>query len=121
MKRSKLDHFAAVLPVADLHSTVQWYKEKLDFHMEFSWGEPVSYVIMKRDALQLHFALADKDYQGQKVQPSLYVFVTEIETLYEEFKQKGVKLGDLVKADYGMTDFDLYDLNGFRISFGQGQ
>lgn len=69
----------------------------------------------------IHLAQVETDYQIQTPHPSLYVFVRNVEELYQEFQKKDIKLGELVKADYGMTDFDLYDLNGFRITFGQGQ
>ncbi len=77
---------------------------------------------MKRDNLVVHFSQVNKDYRIPKAHPSLYVFVkNDINELYQEFKFKSVKLGQIIKADYEMTDFDLYDLNGFRITFGQGQ
>ncbi|WP_420388104.1 VOC family protein [Roseivirga sp.] len=116
-----LDHFAATIPVANIQDSIEWYQDSLGFNLEFTWENPVSYAIMKRDNLVIHLAQVEKDYKLQKTHPSLYVFVRNVEALYEEFKKRDVKLGELVKADYGMTDFDLYDLNGFRITFGQGQ
>lgn len=116
-----LDHFAATIPVANIESSIQWYQDYLGFKLEFTWEDPPSYAIMKRDNLAIHLAQVERDYQLQTPHPSLYVFVRNVEELYQEFQKKDIKLGELVKADYGMTDFDLYDLNGFRITFGQGQ
>ncbi|WP_286745925.1 VOC family protein [Roseivirga sp. UBA1976] len=115
-----LDHFAPVVPVTNIEETIAWYEDKLRFTVEFTWETPVTYAILKRDQLVIHFSEAPTDFQLQRVHPTLYVFVRNVESLYREFKSKGLKVSELVKSDYGMTDFDLYDLNGFRISFGQG-
>lgn len=115
-----LDHSAVIIPVADINKTIKWYEEKMGFKVNFTWEEPISYAILKRDNLTLHFSQVHKDFTLTSPFPSIYVFVTQIEALYQEFKTKGVKVSELVEADYGMTDFDLYDLNGFRITFGQG-
>lgn len=115
-----LDHSATIIPVADIYKTIQWYEEKMGFKVSLTWEDPITYAILKRDNLTFHFSQVDVDFKLSNPHPSIYVFVTQIEKLYEEFKSNGLNVSGLTKADYGMTDFDLYDLNGFRITFGQG-
>lgn len=115
-----LDHSANIIPVADIQETIDWYEDNMGFSVSFTWEEPVTYAILKRDNITFHFSQVERNFKLNEPHPSIYIFVTEVEKLYQEFKSKSLNVSELVKTDYGMTDFDLYDLNGFRITFGQG-
>ena len=52
--------------------------------------------------------------------PSLYIFVHNVEHVYDELKSKGVNIKtSLNTGDYGMSNFDAIDPNGFIITFGK--
>jgi len=49
-----------------------------------------------------------------------YIWIDNADTLYEEFKSKGVKIArDVCDQHYGCRDFDIEDINGYRLCFGQ--
>ena len=119
MEKKNLSHFAPIFPVSDIKQTLAWYEEKLGFKTQFTWEEPVTYAIVRRDEITIHFALHEDLKLPLKPHTSLYVFVYDIDALFKELKEKGVTQGEIFNADYGMRDFDITDLNGYRITFGQ--
>jgi len=48
-----------------------------------------------------------------------YIHVSEVDAYYSELKARGVGVSDLGDRDYGMRDFEVIDLNGNRLAFGQ--
>lgn len=118
-KKPSLSHFSPVLPVKDLNTTIEWYSS-LGFELSFKWGEPGSYAIMARDNLKMHFCLQEDDYQPSKTHTHLYFFVYDVDELYNEFISNGLKPSLPMTHEYGMRDFDLIDLNGYRLCFGKG-
>lgn len=118
-QKKLLSHLSPVLPVNDVEETIKWYEEKLGFHTDFTWEEPATYAVISRDGIKIHLTKKDDDFQPSRVHTALYVFVFEVDEVFEEFKSKGVDAREPQTYDYGMRDFDLYDLNGFRLTFGQ--
>ena len=110
-------HAATIIPVNDIQNTLAYYKSNLGFEVTFEWGDPLEYVVGKLGAeISIHFT---KVYQASKLNTSLYVFVHDIDKLYEKLKSKQVEISNLIdNRDYGMRDFDIIDINGFRITFG---
>jgi hypothetical protein len=48
-----------------------------------------------------------------------YIWVEDADGLYEEFKSKGVRIArDICDQPYGNRDFDIEDINGYRLCFG---
>jgi predicted enzyme related to lactoylglutathione lyase len=113
-------HYAAVFPVADVTETVKWYEQHLGSSLFFAYGEPVDYaVISLNDDLRIHITKRDDDFVPSARHVAIYVFVHNIEQVFDHIKSKGLVDGDLTTADYGMRDFIITDLNGYRICFGQ--
>jgi uncharacterized glyoxalase superfamily protein PhnB len=51
---------------------------------------------------------------------AVYLFVSDVDALYAELKAKGAKTLNAPKDyPYGMRDFDVHDLDGNQLSFGQ--
>lgn len=119
MKPKNLSHFAPVFTVNDINTTIAWYKEKLGFETQFTWEDLVTYAIVRRDEITLHFALHEDLELSLKPHTSLYIFSHDVDELFNEYKEKGVTKGKIFIADYGMRDFDITDLNGYRMTFGQ--
>lgn len=114
-----LSHFSPVLPVKDVLETLAWYKENLGFETDFKWEDPPTYAVMSRDEIKIHLTQKVDDFEPSKVHTAIYIFTHDVDVLFTEFKRKGLVSGQLSTADYGMRDFDLVDLNGFRLCFGQ--
>lgn len=119
MPAQNLSHFAPVFQVNDINKTLEWYKDKLGFSVQFTWEDPITYAIARRDSITIHFTLHENLQIPPKAPTSLYIFVYDVELLFHEFEEKGITEGDLSDADYGMRDFDITDLNGYRLTFGQ--
>lgn len=114
-----LSHFATVLPVENVVETLDWYKENLGFQVDFKWEDPPTYAVMSRDDIKIHLTLKADEFMPSNVHTAIYIFTHDVDTLFDEFKAKGMVSGELANAEYGMRDFDLVDLNGFRLGFGQ--
>ncbi|OEK05716.1 glyoxalase superfamily protein [Roseivirga misakiensis] len=114
-----LSHFAAVFPVENVTDTLAWYEEKLGFTIDFKWQNPPTYAVISREEIKIHITEKDDDYKPSKEHTAIYIFVHDVDALFAEFKAEGLVNGELQNAEYGMRDFDLIDLNGFKLSFGQ--
>lgn len=114
--KEQYSHAAIAIPVPDLIDTLEYYEKKLGFEVTFRWGDPVTYAVGKLGTeTQLHFTQAEDvtDYAT-----SLYIFVHNVNIVYDELKRNGVKIfNEIDDRDYGMRDFDIVDLNGYRLTF----
>lgn len=113
-------HASPIFPVPNVTEAMNWYKEKLGFTIDFTWEEPATYAVISRGEVKVHLSQKDDDYQPSKTQTALYIFVHDVDAAYEEFQSRGVKSSAPQSYEYGMRDFDLADLNGFRLTFGKG-
>lgn len=58
----RFGRIAAVLPVKDIQLAKAFYVDGLNFDVVFENGDPVGFVILKREAAELHLTLfADLD------------------------------------------------------------
>ena len=89
------------------------------FTITFTYGSPPYYSVVIRDDIGIHFTKVEN--RSIRIQPNqLFIFVYDVNAVYHEFKQKGVAdMQEPANRDYGMRDFDLFDLNGHRITFGK--
>jgi len=117
---SQLSHCAPVLPVDNLKETVAYYQEAFGFDVSFMWGEPAHYAVLKRDDVGVH--LTEREDTSKKIPPcTVYVFVNDVDALYEEFKGKGIDMFSPPETqDYGMREFEVSDPNGHFLIFGKG-
>ncbi|OEK03356.1 hypothetical protein BFP97_18310 [Roseivirga sp. 4D4] len=112
-------HCSPIFPVPDVQETIDWYVANLGFQVDFKWEEPATYAVMSRDEIKIHFSQRDDDFTPSAVHTALYIFTYDVDNVFEEFKAKGIVTKGPETYDYGMRDFDLTDLNGFRLTFGQ--
>ena len=55
----------------------------------------------------------------QPGQGSVYVFVDNVDALYEELSERGARILKAPQTyDHGMRDFDIQDLDGNQLGFG---
>jgi hypothetical protein len=112
-------HSAIVLPVKSIMETVKFTESNLDFKVTFKWGDPVEYVVGKLgDTTSIHFT---QNSTVEQIQCSIYVFVHDINEVHAQLTTRKLTIAnDIGDRDYGMRDFDIYDNNGFRVTFGTG-
>lgn len=114
----KLSHSATILDVKDIEQALKYFTDKLGFTCTFTWEDPVTYAILKRDGVSFHLTRNEKrDFERIRA----YVFVDQIEELYQELTDRGAEISDpLAMRDYGMKDFDVRIPGGHRVAFGEG-
>lgn len=119
MARNKLFGVSPVLPVPDVAAAVDFYATRLGFKREPLWGDPPTHGSANRDRVGIQFTLAP-DYDPISYPGSIYMFVDDAAAFAAELVASGIELEEAVEAkDYGMIEFALRDLNGYRIVFGQ--
>jgi catechol 2,3-dioxygenase-like lactoylglutathione lyase family enzyme len=119
--------YAPVFLVDDVRAAVDYYVSALGFKLDFVWPDPPTYGGVSRDSVTLHFAQADRAGKfnsvraaGASTKADLNVFVRGIHDLYRDLVGRGARVdGPPVRQPYGMTNFHVDDLNGYRLCFGQ--
>jgi hypothetical protein len=118
---------APVLLVDDVVATANYYRDKLDFRYERFWGEPPAFCMVHRNGIVIMLNQFEKT---QPIRPNrladpeescwdAYVWVEDAKALHDEFASKGVKIArGLCEQEYGNLDFDVEDMNGYRLCFG---
>jgi catechol 2,3-dioxygenase-like lactoylglutathione lyase family enzyme len=112
--------------VPDVVATAEFYRDKLGFELLGYFLDPPVYAMVRRDSAEIHFGKADGDHIqiNESVRKGMgtdaYIFVTDVNALYEEFHDKGVEVIDgPVKRIYDCTEITVKDCNGFRLVFGE--
>ena len=110
------------LPVKNLQLTLEYYRDKLGFTDEWTFGETDGGI--RRDDLRLLFA-EDKEFTNDMNNKNhrlpLIWFVDNIDEIYEEFKQRTIELRDELRTHaYGLREFAFIDINGYYIRVAEG-
>ena len=121
--RAKLRNSTTVFLVGNIEQTMEWYK-RLGFESEYY---PPGFAILSRDEIQIFlqqqpgYVAPDDPGRRERHAWNVYIITDDVKALYEEYSGLPVvKISrQLCRQDYGMTEFDLMDLNGHRLSFAQ--
>ena len=109
---------APTIAVRDVPRALTFYVDLLGMHKTFENGSPVGFVILKRDAAELHLTL-QKDHTATDRNVA-HLMVSDARALYDLLVARGVRI---VKAPRdvtaGLTGFVFADPDGNRIDVGQ--
>ncbi|PYS91732.1 MAG: bleomycin resistance protein [Acidobacteria bacterium] len=112
--------------VQDVVKTAEFYRDKLGFELLGYFADPPVYAMVRRDSAEIHFGKADSDkiQTNETVRRGLgtdaYIFVTDVNELYHEFKERGVEITEgPIKRIYECTEITIKDCNGFQLVFGE--
>jgi len=110
---------ATLFVVQDVLRSVEHYRDMLGFRVEFTYGEPTFYAGVERDNVAIHLQAASET-KRQPGHGAINVFVTGVDALYQELKARGARTTE-EPADrpYGMRDFNVLDLDGNELCFGE--
>lgn len=112
---------APVFRVEDVAAAAEYYRDNLGFEIRFLMGEPPAYATTARGDAAIHFSKAEETAIRNGGVGNVYVFVSDVDGLYEELTARGVKVvAELETWAYGMREFAVEDLNGYRLCFGEG-
>lgn len=109
-----------VLPVPDVELAVTYYCSVLRFTRDFVMGDPPDHGSVTRDRVGIQFTLPPKPYDASGYPGWTYLFVDDVDALAAEYERRGVTFTQpLTTHDHGMREFEIRDLNGYRLRFGQ--
>lgn len=109
-----------VLPVPDVEAAVVYYCEQLGFDRDFVIGDPPDHGSVTRGRVGVQFTLLAASFRSTDYPGWFYFFVENIDSLAAGYKQRGIEFTQsLGTREHGMREFEVKDLNGYRLRFGQ--
>lgn len=104
-----------VLSVADIHSAVKFYVERLGFSEDFTQGEPPTFAGVRLDQVQIFLQTGHSSPGGSAV----YFVVGNADDLHAFQRANGVSaMLEPEDRDWGLRDFTIRDPDGNHLTFG---
>jgi predicted enzyme related to lactoylglutathione lyase len=113
--------------VADLVASANYYRDKLGFRYDRLWNDPPSFAMVKRGGIIIMLSLNEEpgaSRPNRTVDPEggawdAYIWVEDADALHAEFQAQGVTVVRPPRdQEYGCRDFEIDDMNGYRLCFG---
>jgi catechol 2,3-dioxygenase-like lactoylglutathione lyase family enzyme len=114
----RFGRLAAMLPVKDIERACEFYTKVLGFTKVFENGNPVGFMILKRDQAELHLTLQP----NHKAAPFnvAHMMVHDVDALHAICQRHGLRIVKSIQdKDYGLRAFVFEDPDGNRIDVGQ--
>lgn len=109
---------APTLPVTDIERALAFYVDLLGFTKTFENGTPVGFVILRKDAAELHLSLHKAHKPG--TQNLAHLLVDDAQAFYAHLQAADTRIIKAIRdADYGLRGFVFADPDGNRIDVGQ--
>jgi catechol 2,3-dioxygenase-like lactoylglutathione lyase family enzyme len=106
------------LAVTDMAAALRFYEGVLGFQKVFENGDPVSFVILKRDSAEFHVT-TDENHQA-RIPNVAHLMVDDANGLHDHLVRHGVSIvKPLREEEYGLLGFVFADPDGNRIDVGQ--
>lgn len=109
---------APMIPVRNIQKALDFYAGVLGFRKTFENGNPVGFMILKRDDAELHLTLQP----SHKAAPFnvAHMLVSNIDELHGLCAASGLRIiKGLQNKDFGLRAFVFEDPDGNRIDVGQ--
>ncbi len=120
-RKELFSHCANILPVKDIVRSIEFYKDKLGFEVNFTWNDPVEYAVLKRGDVGIHLSQREGCSDEQPTRSAIYIFVYDVDAVYEEFLARKIELpSPPVDQVYRMREFEVRDPDGHMLTFGKG-
>ncbi|MBO1039350.1 glyoxalase superfamily protein [Brucella pituitosa] len=109
---------AAMIPVKDMDVACQFYCGALGFKKVFENGNPVGFMILKREEGELHLSL-QRNHKAANFNIA-HMLVKDVDAMHAICKRYGMRIiKGLQDKDYGLRAFVFEDPDGNRIDVGQ--
>jgi catechol 2,3-dioxygenase-like lactoylglutathione lyase family enzyme len=104
------------LAVPDVAAAVEFYAARLGFSVGFTWGgDPPTFAGVNLGEVQVFLSRGTPSPEGCDV----FFVVGDADELYAFHRAGGVEVvQEIGDRDYGLRDYTVRDLNGYRLSFG---
>jgi len=122
-----MGYLSPLLAVRNMKKTIGFYTKSLGFELKMTFPSPEKpeYADVSKDGMVLMFIPAqnhgidDEDKLGIGVY--LYMQIDgDIDQYYAELKKKGVKIAvDIKDEPFGVRDFTVEDIDGYKLTFNQ--
>ena len=114
----RLGRVAPSLFVRDLERATRFWRDVFGMDKTFENGDPVSFVVMKRDDAEVHLTLVGDHVAAQE--NVMHMIVEGADQLYRRCQANGATIvKPLRDAPWGMRTFVVADPDGNRIDVGQ--
>jgi uncharacterized glyoxalase superfamily protein PhnB len=115
------------LAVRNVKQTIEFYKNFLAFKMGMAFpdADNPEYADLSKDGMVLMFIPAENIGIGSEeklgIGVNIYMQIDgDIDEYYNELKNNGIKIVvDIKDEPYGIRDFTVEDINGYRLTFNQ--
>lgn len=113
-----------VLTVLDVKATAEYYRDQLEFTIDWLYGDPPTHGAVSRGEWTVEGAHLQLSQTADDITPcssvTLYIFVgPDIDRLYERYRAHGVHIESKIASyPWGMREFTVKDCNGYRLCFG---
>ena len=112
--------------VKDVRRTAEFYRDKLGFGFDRYFGNPPSFVMVRRGRVQLMFRQADiaqippPNRKGVSEGFDAYIYVTDVDGLEGELKAGGVRIVcPPTDEPHGCREMLIEDCDGRHLCLGQ--
>ncbi len=122
-----MGYLSPLLAARNMKETIEFYTKSLGFKMGMAFPDANNpeYVDLAKDGMVLMFIPA-KDHgisREEKLGIGVYLYLQidgDIDEYYQELKKKGVKIAvDIKDEPYGVRDFTVEDIDGYKLAFNQ--
>jgi len=123
-----------VIPVQDMEKALDYYRNVLGFHIDFTYGDPPNHAsLSNKNKACLHLTVwqrnkTDRKYNRCSETPAqenqmtgwTYLFVSKIDKLYQYYCDQSVRIvTPLTTREWDMREFEIQDIDGNFLRFGQ--
>ena len=124
--KPRLGSAAPTFAVADVGATARWYARELDFEIHpFPRDEPWAFAILRREGVELMLQQVN-GYTKPDLRPlrpegvwDAYIRMQGVDDLYEALRDRVEIVMPLRKQEYGDTEFEVLDPNGYVLVFSE--
>ena len=114
----RFGRIAAMLPVKDIARAHDFYTKVLGFIKVFENGDPVGFMILKKDQAELHLTL-QPNHNAAPFNVA-HMMVDDVDALHAICQRQGLRIIKSIQdKDYGLRAFVFEDPDGNRIDVGQ--
>ena len=106
-----------ILAVPDVSAVIHHYRDVLGFANVWMWGDPPSYGGADMDGVGVHFTL-DPTLAQTAEGRAVWMRVHNLAALYSRHQEQGAAILEPLEAKpWGVTEYTVRDMNGYRLRF----
>ena len=106
------------IPVRDIEQALAFYRDALGMTVTFTNGDPVGFVILERDAAELHLTLVPTHRAG--THNVAHLMVSDAAAVHDRLVKHGARIVKGVRDhDFGLRAFVAADPDGNRLDIAE--